>query len=187
MIMSNEQVKGKKEPIWRTHMLSSDEIENAEKKLYLYPLWKKVLNLIDEMIEADCQTPRCDDVTHGGERIHRAQRIIEIKESHPEYQRILRNINAVDEAFDNLNDMEREFAMHYWVYTPNTKSKVKIIASDMDCDARTVLKWKKKCIAKMIPYLDEADTVLVRAYWAKKFEARVEERENEYQDESQGI
>ena len=146
------------------------ELEDAERKIELYEPWRRVLRLVDAVLEASGPRDACEDRVRGGELpVPQAQRVLERREAHPEYRRILRNVEAVEAAFSALTDLERAFAVQYWIESSCSWNRAETMALEMECDVRTVFRWRGKCLKKMLPFLDRADTTLVRAAWVEEW------------------
>ncbi len=148
---------------------SEEEFNCAERKVCLLPLWRRTQKLIDEILEASYSDMYQERVVGGSMPIPDAQRIIEKKESHPEYQRISRNISAVEMAFSFLPEKEQEFvSMFFFEEVCHQGDHMEHVANLLGWGRRTVGRWRKKCLRGMMPFLEDVDTILIRAKYAEK-------------------
>jgi hypothetical protein len=86
-----------------------DEITAAERKLELYPAWKRLLRVMDSIFEVSSFKDPYSDRVQGGVSLPQAEKIIMLKECHPEYQRVQRNCAAIErELKDCFLDSRRK-------------------------------------------------------------------------------
>ncbi len=148
---------------------ASDEIAAAERKLSLYPAWVRILALMDSFMEASLSDPYSERVSGGKGKTPDAQRITEAKEGHPEYQRILKNVEAIERGIERLTQRERDFvARYWWNSTEHSGDHRQQIADELGWGRNTVEKWRSKCILRLIPHLQDVDIILVRAQWLQE-------------------
>lgn len=145
---------------------ASDEVAAAERKLALYPAWVRILALMDSFLSASGTDPYQDRVHGGTMPVAVAQRIVEVKEVHPEYRRIFRNVENVEVGMETLTALEREFVSRYWWNDADHSGDHRLqVADSFGWCRATVEKWRSKCVSKLIPHLQDVDTILIRAQW----------------------
>jgi hypothetical protein len=146
-----------------------DEITAAERKLELYPAWKRLLRVMDSIFEVSFKDPYSDRV-QGGVSLPQAEKIIMLKECHPEYQRVQRNIAAIERGLMELSSQELDFVARYWWNdTFHRGDHRQWVADSVGWGRNTVDRWWKRCLVKLMPYLEDADTILIRARWVEEW------------------
>jgi DNA-directed RNA polymerase specialized sigma24 family protein len=149
---------------------SPDEMEAAERKITLYPCWCRAVRFVDSILCASCSDMYSERVDGGSMPVPDAQRIVEKKESHPEYQRLLRNIACVEAAMDRLDEEERCFVRSYfWEDLRHGGDHREYVADLLGLSRMTVSRLRHRVLRKMIPSLEDADTILLRAKWAEEW------------------
>lgn len=141
---------------------AADELDRAELKLSFYPAWKRYLAVLDETIESSSRDPYAERV-QGGESVPEQERIVIHKEENREYQRVLRNIKAIEEGLLTLSCRELEFVGVYWWDMGRKGDHRQIAADELGWGRKTVGRWRKTCLHKLMPYLESVDTILIRA------------------------
>jgi DNA-directed RNA polymerase specialized sigma24 family protein len=149
---------------------SPDEMEAAERKITLYPCWCRAVRFVDSILSASYSDMYQEKVIGGGASLPDAQRIVEKKESHPEYKRLMRNIACVEAAMEHLDDEERDFVRSYfWEDLRHGGDHREYVADLMGMSRMTVSRLRHRVLRKMIPALEDADTILLRAKWAEEW------------------
>ena len=147
---------------------AADEMEKAEIKLSLYPAWKRYLIVMDSIFACSFRDPYADRI-QGGVAVPQAERVLELKEEHPEYQRVLRNITKIEEGLATLTYQEIEFVGMYWWEVGQRGDHRQLVADDLGWGRGTVGRWRKKCLRKMMPFLEDVDAILIRARYVEEW------------------
>lgn len=133
-----------------------EEYQAAERVLMLYPSWRDVLTVLDDMICS--RSDPCSERVSGGASLPRAQILAEYHESDREYSRIAQNIRIIDSALSRLSDADRALARILWVERRGVLGAARALeVSRDDIELRRV-----RLLAALIPDLQGIEDVLTR-------------------------
>jgi hypothetical protein len=148
---------------------SADDFRIADRKMGYFPAWVRILSQFDACFAASRCDPFQERVSGGPLPTPQAQQILEAKERHSEYQRVLRNVEAIKVGLTNLPQDDLDFAVCYWIDLENMPGDSLQNAADaLGIVRSTAAERKKRCLGRMIPYLEEADTILIRAWFVEE-------------------
>jgi DNA-directed RNA polymerase specialized sigma24 family protein len=123
----------------------------VERVLREHPQRERELKDKEETILACCRAPSIADseVQSGSIGPSEEERILEVKERDPSYQRLLKQVNAVNSALKTLNPDEKEL-VELLLWDGAWKSEV---AEMMNVEERTVLNMKIRVLRKIAPFV----------------------------------
>lgn len=152
---------------------SADDFRVADRKMGYFPAWARILSQFDACFAASQNDPFQERVSGGGMTVPQAQQILEAKERHSEYQRVLRNVEAIKAGLAELPPEDLDFAACYWIDLENMPGDSLQNAADCLGIARsTAAERKKRCLRRLIPYLEDVDTILIRAWFIEEISTK---------------
>lgn len=148
---------------------SADDFRIADRKMGYFPAWVRILSQFDACFAASRCDPFQERVSGGGMGFPQAQQILEAKERHSEYQRVLRNVEAIKSGLASLPPEDLDFAVSYWIDLENMPGdSLQNTADSLGIARSTAAERKKRCLGYMIPFLEEVDTILIRAWFVEE-------------------